>query len=544
MQRYVQGGYEASRRQLLERIGAGLEPDWDRLACLLFAALVMLAFLTFRDYGVTWDEDVHFSYGYKVLDFYLSHGLDKSYLGFMNLYTYGAAFDLLTAALARISPIGAWETRHLVDALIGILGIAGTWRIGRFLGGPRAGFLAALLLALTPNYYGHMFNNPKDIPFAAALVWAVYYILRLLPDLPRPPLATVLKLGVVVGLAVGVRVGGLLALCYLGLAIAAALLARRQGLAALLRDGAIVAGRVVLPVLAVGFVLMLFLWPWTQQDPIGHVWSALCEFSHHNFPYKTLFDGNYYLATALPWSYLPVHIVLKLPELILLALAAAPVFAALSLARRRASAERVVAWTIVTVAALFPIVFAVVEGAVLFDGMRHFLFVLPPIAVIAGAALDRMIAIPAAGNWRRLGAASAAAWLTVHLAIMVLLHPDQYVYYNALAGGVPGAAGRYKLDYWAASYREDVNALAAFLRQRDKAAFARTRYRVAVCGPVGPATAYFPQNFDYERDWAKADFFTSFTKDHCDQALHGRPIYRTERLDTTLSVVLDLHPPA
>jgi hypothetical protein len=62
-----------------------------------------------------------------------------------------------------------------------------------------------------------------------------------------------------------------------------------------------------------------------------------------------------------------------------------------------------------------------------------------------------------------------------------------------------GAAGRFKLDYWAASYREDVNALAAFLKQRD-------------------------------------------TKDHCDQALHGRPIYRTQRLDTTLSVVLDLHP--
>jgi hypothetical protein len=540
----IQRGHWAGRPRFLASGDTALDRDWDRLAYLLFAILVVLAFLTFRDYGVTWDEDVHFFYGYKVLDFYLSDGLDKSYLGFMNLYTYGAAFDLLTAALARLSPIGAWETRHLVDALIGILGIAGTWRTGRLLGGPRAGFMAALLLALTPNYYGHMFNNPKDIPFAAALVWAVYYILRLLPDLPRPPIATVLKLGVVVGLAVGVRVGGLLALCYLGLALAAALLVRREGLAVLLRDGAIAAGRVVLPVLAVGFALMLVLWPWTQQDPIGHVWSALREFSHHNFPYKTLFDGNYYPATALPWSYLPVHIVLKLPELMLLALGTAPVFAVLSVARRGAAPDRVVAWSIVTVAALFPIVFAVVEGAVLFDGMRHFLFVLPPIAVIAGAALERMIVTLPAGNWRRLGAASAAAWLTVHLAIMVLLHPDQYVYYNALVGGVPGAAGRYKLDYWAASYREDVNALTAFLQQRDKAAFARTRYRVAVCGPVGPAAAYFPQNFDYERDWSKADFFISFTKDHCDQALHGRPIYRTERLDTTLSVVLDLRPPA
>src|SRR4051794_1743329 len=155
---------------------------WNRLAVVLFAIVALLVLATFRDYGVTWDEDVHFYYGFKVLDFYLSLGRDTSYLGFENLYTYGAGFDLLTAALSRVSPLGAWETRHLVDALIGLCGIVGTWRVARLLAGPRAGLLAALLLALTPNYYGHMFNNPKDIPFATALIWSLYYIARLLPD--------------------------------------------------------------------------------------------------------------------------------------------------------------------------------------------------------------------------------------------------------------------------------------------------------------------------------------------------------------------------
>src|SRR5438105_650164 len=90
---------------------------------------------------------------------------------------------------------------------------AAGWATGR----RWAGFFVMLFLLLPPNYYGQMFNNPKDIPFAVGGVWATYYMVRLLPTLPRPPLRTPIKLGLAIGLALGVRVGGLLFLCYLGL---------------------------------------------------------------------------------------------------------------------------------------------------------------------------------------------------------------------------------------------------------------------------------------------------------------------------------------
>ena len=45
-------------------------------------------------------------------------------------------------------------------------GLLGSWKLGRLLGGPAAGFTALTLLVLTPVWYGHMFNNPKDMPFA------------------------------------------------------------------------------------------------------------------------------------------------------------------------------------------------------------------------------------------------------------------------------------------------------------------------------------------------------------------------------------------
>ena len=147
---------------------------WDRPALTLFAVLVVLVLLTFTDYGVTWDEDAQNWYGIAVLNYYLSGFADHSYMRLYDLFYYGSLFDTTAAALNHISPFGTFETRHLLNALIGVAGIVGTWKLGRALGGPRAGFIAALFLALTPNYYGQMFNNPKDVPFAASMVRALY----------------------------------------------------------------------------------------------------------------------------------------------------------------------------------------------------------------------------------------------------------------------------------------------------------------------------------------------------------------------------------
>jgi len=190
---------------------------WGRLSFGLIMLGAVLALLTFRDYGVTWDEDVHNWYGNFVLDYYVSFFADRNALHWCDLYNYGAIFDTTAAALNRVSPIGTYETRHLLNALVGVLGLAGCCKLGHAVGGARVGFLAALFLLVTPNYYGQMFNNPKDIPFAVGVVWAIYYMVRIIPVLPRPPLRLLAKVGVAIGMTMGVRAGGLLLLGYLGL---------------------------------------------------------------------------------------------------------------------------------------------------------------------------------------------------------------------------------------------------------------------------------------------------------------------------------------
>jgi hypothetical protein len=122
---------------------------------------------------------------------------------------------------------------------------------------------------------------------------------------------------------------------------------------------------------------------------------------------------------------------------------------------------------------------------------------------------------------------------------MAMLHPDQYVYYNAFVGGTDGAQRKFKLDYWANSYAEAVRGLETYLRAEYGADFEDREFTVAICGPPISAKYYFPDNFRVTHRREKADFFVAFTKDNCDRALPGRPVYRVERMGALLSVVLD-----
>jgi hypothetical protein len=499
---------------------------------------------TFTDYGVTWDEDVHHWYGVFVLKYYLSGFTHLRALDWGDLYYYGAAFDTTAAALAQISPFGTYETRHLLNGIVGVIGIVGVWKLGRALAGPRAGFLAALFLLLTPNYYGQMFNNPKDIPFAVGMTWATGYLVRILPELPRPRWSLVLRLGLAAGLALGVRVGGLLLLGYLGLLLLLFVswrAAETRRLGGFIADCWTCFWRVLLPVTLIAWPVMLVFWPWAQQSPILNPLRAIAYFSHEIFPFRTLFAGQYVLASDLPWAYLPVHIVLALPELILVLLVAAPV-AALVMAQRRAwrlERRSTLGLFIVGFGIVFPVAYAIAIKAVLFDGMRHFIFVLPLIAALTAVLADRALEVMTRLPRRAYAYGLLVVYGLGHVSVMARLHPDEYVYYSGFIGGVEGAAGLFKLDYWANSYAEAVAGLVDHLRAEYGADFMNHDFTVADCGPPLSAAYYFPSNFVFTSNPREAEFFIAFTKDRCNKTLPGKEIFRVERMGTLLSVVID-----
>jgi len=540
-----------ARRWIPTFVGMTKWDSWARIVLLLIAALIVL---TFRDYGITWDEELQSQYGLAVVDYYLSFFHDHRYADIFNLYLYGGMFDGFASIFDRFTPFSLYETRHLLNALMGLLALWGTWRLGRFVGGGAVGLMALVMLALTPMFYGHMFNNPKDIPFTAGIVWSLYYMGRCFAQFPAVPRRLIIKLGIIFGLTLGVRVGGVMLLAFwggvLGVGLLKVLLQQaRWGSPPHKGEGTV--GhflqllRLTIPVTLIAYAFMLLCWPWAQQHPVMNPLRALSEFSNFPQDVEVLLAGTTYRSTQLPWYYVPLYFGVQLPEFLLVLLAASLVV----LPRVWKSLNGPRQQTLITMLLMagFPIVYAMLRHPALYDAVRHFMFAVP-VACILAALTAEQGAVWAVGAFERvasrrvIGAGLGLLALIVgatQIALMARLHPYEYIYVNRSVGGVTGAYGQYELDYWGTSFKEAAGQLQDYVA-REGGVPAGKIYKIAICGPWSAAMIYLPPDYEPVVADKEAQFFLSTTRWLCPKMRPGREIIRIERMGAPLAVVKDL----
>ena len=490
---------------------------------------MFLAFLTFGSYAISNDEVVQHRYGQLILDYYQSGLTDQSVFKFENLYLYGGLFDIVAVLLAKIAPLDAYDLRHIMCALIGISGIGATAATARLIAGPRAGFLAGTALALCGAWYGGMFNHTKDIPLAAAMAGATYFLVRLTRDLPKPRMAHVIALGLLTGAALGIRVLALLLVIYAGFAIC---LCIPRPIAGHLRErGRFVAQSItaLLPALAIAYLIMIVSWPWSALSPLNPI-LGLLDFSEFQYHIRTLLAGQVYEMASVPRLYVPIYILIRVPLLTLVAAGLALIFMLLPprlahIGPAQASRSEI---AMIALAVAFPLACQVICHGPAFTGMRHFLFVIPSIAILAGTGLH--LSIAALERWQRVAAAGALAFVTAwycwNLSLLVELHPYEYLYYNRAVGGLEGASGRYETDYWVNIMPAAVAELEEYLARTEHTEVARSprKYTVAVCGERLSFEKRPHQRLQWIRmqQWERADFFIAPTHMNCDRILGGK----------------------
>jgi hypothetical protein len=488
----------------------------DALALAVIAAVAVIAALTFRDYGLGWDDYTHAEYGDLLLNLFRSGFTDRRALSFVNLYAYGGGFDLVSALAAQVLPFDLFDTRRLMGAAVGVIGLVITWRLARRVGGSSAGLVAVMLLAACPLYYGNMYINAKDAPFAVAMAFLTLALVRAFEEYPKPGPIVCAMVGGAAGLAFGTRVlGGLAGVNALAaLAVMVAAQARTSPRIAAARAGQFLLR--IAPGLVLGYAVMALVWPWSVTAPLNP-FRALEYFSHFfEKPWREMFDGVPVPVPDMPRSYVPKLFLLQEPEIFLL-LGLGGAAAALATALRRdVPATRRAVLVLLASAALFPIALAVLLRPAMYNGIRHFVFVAPAFAVLGGLAFV-WVADVLGQVWR--GAPVLAAFALLFGLIlppvqeMARLHPYEYSHFNMIAGGVQSARQRYMLDYWGLAFKQATAALRAKLA--DTAPATGTPWRVAVCGPERAAKVELGPGFVTSSQPSGADFALTMGEFYC-----------------------------
>ena len=520
-------------------------PSYKRLSYALFSALAIFILLTFKQYGVSNDEEVQHVYGRLLLKFYSSGFADQSAFTYKNLYLYGGFFDLVAASLEKILPIWVWDIRHLLSATFGFAGIIAVYKITKKLAGERAAFLAALLLTITGAWSGAMFTHTKDVSFGASMVWALYYTTLISDKLDRIPRNLSIKLGIAVGFALGLRIGGAFAVIYLLLLVLIASLIQAQSFKEKLNfyTKAFIG---LLPAGIVAFALMALFWPWAMMGA-DHILIAAKSFSHFEFDMSTITNGQWFSIGNISRFYLFEYLAIRLPEVFLIGLLAGLAACGAGLLRInthfRAYFSGKLPEIALAISLLFPLLFVLYDRPALYNGVRHFTFIIPSLAIFAGIGISNtsqmLLSYP---RWKIIFTSICLLLTSNTCYLLFNLHPYQYIYYNHFAAkNMQQAEHIWEGDYWASNLIESSKILTNYINAEEarQAKKSDEPYYVAVCAESFQGQVYLDKRFVVTRDWVRADFYISATTMNNDAMLNGKIIGVVERLGAKIAVVKD-----
>lgn len=417
----------------------------------LMVLLLITVFTTFHRYGFT-SDDVHgFERAKNTFAFLSSAGADYQGVGDFKITNfYGAMPDVIALALQKAFPSLGFDSRHLVSALFGAIGIFYTCRLGSFFGGMWVGLIAAVLLTFNPMWLGYMFVNIKDIPFATALLAASYHALRILDHKERPNWLSWLALAVWSGLLATTKILGLPMLAVVGFILQTGLFIeyRQFDLRMMAIRLAGIAAAVVLGTMACAPLFWPQLFLYTPSQTFAILLDFMDFSGFHN---DVLLNGVRYPPDQIPRYYAVTYLLITTPLFLLILLFSSVPFAILG---RKFSLMGLIA-----VPLAFLLVQAVMHSLV-YNGARHFLFIVPFMMVAAAFPLAAIVT----GNWpvwtRAGGVVALIAFMGASSFNMMKLFPYQYSSYNLLVGGIEGAQGRFYIDVWRSAHREALRLLA------------------------------------------------------------------------------------
>ncbi|MBK8967461.1 MAG: tetratricopeptide repeat protein [Lewinellaceae bacterium] len=421
--------------------------------------LLVLAGLSFGS-GINADDKFQCDYSQKLVSYYSSFGQDSAALNVPegNMHLYGGFFEIVAGFANKTlgfeqSELAYHNVRHLFSALLGWVAILCAALLARHIAGWQAGIITLVIMLVSPRFVGDSLMNPKDIPFAAGYMMALYNMAVVLDNMPKPGRWNIAGLAGGLAIALAVRAGGLLPFAYLGMF---------AGLHFLLKNGGVRAfadtkrlGRyalVTLGIAAAGYALAVLFWPYALQSPLKNPFIALSKFAELEVKIRVLYEGANVMSDVTPWHYPLKWILYTIPLGALLGFVGA-----LVLLPRLLKTYNPLWVLMVLFAAIFPVAYIIYKDSVIHDGWRHLTFAYPPMVVAAALFWKELLTLFSTKKVAQYAVIGVLALSLIDSAWFIARNPAMpYTYFNPVIGGVQGAYGKFETDYWGISTRQGI----------------------------------------------------------------------------------------
>lgn len=413
------------------------------------------------DSGYGSDElDIN-AYGKANVAYYMSGGKDTTFLhpdlgdgGTLatTLPYYGSGFEYISIVLNKLC--GTYDgyeinVRHMLCQFFAVLALLFAGLIARKLsGGYRASIITVGLLFLTPQFTGLSIFDVKDIPFLTCYIASLYYMINFLDEFPSPSWKSSIGLLLALTMTLSIRIGGLLLFMYLFLFLLAKVIRGKYYQGNIWQQNKDWVLKTTVVISATMFIVIVS-WPFVLRDPFHNLIVAIQAAQH--FPQRIPFNfkGELTDSMSIPVTYVLNIFYVTVPVAIL-------VFLVISLPYLFVVRKQLNQWTIclLLLASVFPIAYVMYGHAALYNGWRHVIFAYPPLIVLVGVGLDKILIALRKPGYKLvfvvacvIGISPAVIWSFKHF-------PYQFMYYNELVGGFKKAYYNYETDYWQISMKE------------------------------------------------------------------------------------------
>jgi hypothetical protein len=467
---------------------------------LLLAVNLIVGLFIFQDYGLSLDEPLFYNYadaiGYAYSptkwfsgDFDLIRAYGISPGDHANRGPAYLLFARIPAHLLQSLGMDMASSWHLVNFLTFQIGLYFFYVFCLRWMRPWAALGATAFMSTQPILWEHAFVNPKDPSFLVFFLVTLELSFRMAERLADPqPGETKLKTlkhtllpAIFLGLTTNIRVLGPLTAVLAGLYFLT------------LRKTARIWW--FIPYGLIAYAVMVITWPYLWEAPVTKFIQVVQFMADNPTTLQVYFYGALYPADALPLRYLPTLMLITLTEPVWPLASLGLIITAVRTFRKR------VQWgTLVPTLGWFaiPFVYVLLRQPPMYDGFRHFLFIIPPLFVLAGIALD------AVSGWLKqtwYRAALILALLLPGIIPGIQLHPYQYTYYNQFVGGTGEAAQNFETDYWLTCYKEAVEQMEPLVKEPVNLFVKREFYIAAYYAPENISVFDYRQRLIYTGDF-------------------------------------------